>query len=109
MPVPTNQGPPLGRPPQSQGGMGGPMMGSGPQMNEDIKVPDKMVGLSKYAHFKEKVLTNQCGAHLVLIPVCDYVLSIFFMYVYNVSFSFSLSTKLRCYFGEVLLALKTVI
>ncbi|XP_049818371.1 far upstream element-binding protein 3 isoform X3 [Aethina tumida] len=25
--------------------MGGPMMGSGPQMNEDIKVPDKMVGL----------------------------------------------------------------
>jgi far upstream element-binding protein len=40
--------PPGSRPPPSQGGMGGPAMGGGPQLNEDIKVPDKMVGLSKY-------------------------------------------------------------
>ncbi|XP_044263503.1 far upstream element-binding protein 1 isoform X2 [Tribolium madens] len=48
---PSNSGPPPqlpppgNRPPPSQGGMGGPPMGGGPQLNEDIKVPDKMVGL----------------------------------------------------------------
>nr|XP_023012545.1 far upstream element-binding protein 1-like [Leptinotarsa decemlineata] len=42
---PPNQGPPpLGRPQQNQG-MGGPVMGGISQMNEDMKVPDKMVGL----------------------------------------------------------------
>lgn len=50
-PPPSQGPPPLGRPPQNQGGMGGPVMGSGPQINEDIKVPDKMVGLSKYSLF----------------------------------------------------------
>lgn len=28
--------------------MGQPALGGGPQINEDIKVPDKMVGLSKF-------------------------------------------------------------
>lgn len=49
-------GPGMGAPgmggPPGMGGMGGPGMGGppsmgGPQINEDIKVPDKMVGLSK--------------------------------------------------------------
>lgn len=43
---------PQGAPPSCPGGstpnMGGPPIGGGPQLNEDIKVPDKMVGLSKY-------------------------------------------------------------
>ncbi|KAJ8923975.1 hypothetical protein NQ315_006751 [Exocentrus adspersus] len=46
VPPPSQGPPPLGRPPQNpQGGMGGPVMAGGPQINEDIKVPDKMVGL----------------------------------------------------------------
>lgn len=44
--------PPVGRP--LQAGMGGPVLGGGPQLNEDIKVPDKMVGLSKYHIFIQK-------------------------------------------------------
>lgn len=47
-PPPQQQGPPPGgRPPNQNPGMGGPPMMGGPQFNEDIKVPDKMVGLSK--------------------------------------------------------------
>lgn len=52
---PNNQGlpgpPPRGGPGMGGPGMGGPGMGGpmgGPQINEDIKVPDKMVGLSEY-------------------------------------------------------------
>lgn len=58
---PNNQGIPGGPPPRGGPGMGGPGMGGpgmggpgmggpmgGPQINEDIKVPDKMVGLSEY-------------------------------------------------------------
>lgn len=41
-------GPNMGGPPMGGPGMGGPPgMGGGPQINEDIKVPDKMVGLSE--------------------------------------------------------------
>lgn len=41
-------GPPgMGGPGMGGPGMGGPPSMGGPQINEDIKVPDKMVGLSK--------------------------------------------------------------
>lgn len=45
----NRQNTPSGAPPGLVGPMttGPPALGGGPQINEDIKVPDKMVGLSK--------------------------------------------------------------
>lgn len=61
IPPPSSRTPTI--PSLSGGGMGGPVMGGGgPQLNEDIKVPDKMVGLSKstfiFFHFLLVILVE---------------------------------------------------
>lgn len=57
----SRQNPGPGGPPSMVGpnmNSGPPPLGGGPQINEDIKVPDKMVGLSKYFNMKLKSVSN---------------------------------------------------